>query len=117
MLFVDEAELNDPVQGTTAFAREFSARGPRDRQGRSLRDLDLKTRLLQYPCSYLIYSKAFDALPPPVKDRVYRRLWDVLTGHDQSPAFARRTSAQRSAILEILRATKPGLPEYWKPQE
>ena len=114
MLFVDEAEFNDPVQGTTTFAREFSARGPRDRQGRSLRDLDLKTRLLQYPCSYLIYSKAFDALPAPAKDRVYRRLWDVLTGHDQSPAFARRTSAQRQAILEILRATKPGLPDYWK---
>jgi hypothetical protein len=51
MRFVDEAELNDPIQGTTAFAREFSARGPRDRQGRSLRDLDLRTRLLQYPCS------------------------------------------------------------------
>lgn len=51
MLFVEEAELSDPVQGTTAFAREFSARGPRDRQGRSLRDLDLRTRLLQYPCS------------------------------------------------------------------
>jgi hypothetical protein len=114
MLFVDEAELNDPIHGTTTLAREFSARGPRDRQGRSLRDLDLQTRLLQYPCSYLIYSKAFDALPPPVQDRVYHRLWEVLTGHDQSPAFARRTSAQRKAILEILRDTKPGLPEYWK---
>ncbi len=117
MLFVDEAELNDPIHGTTTFAREFSARGPRDRQGRSLRDLNLRTRLLQYPCSYLIYSKAFDALPPPVKDRVYRRLWEVLTGHDQSPAFARRTSAERKAILEILRDTKPGLPEYWKASE
>ena len=116
MLFVDEAELNDPIRGTTSFAREFSARGPRDRQGRSLRDLDLKTRLLRYPCSYLIYSKAFDALPAPVKDHVYRRLHDVLSGHDQSPAFARRTAAERTAILEILRATKPGLPEYWKPQ-
>lgn len=114
MLFVDEAELNDPIHGTTPFAREFSARGPRDRQGRSLRDLDLKTRLLQYPCSYLIYSKAFDALPPLVKDRVYRRLWEVLTEHEQSPEFARRTSAERKAILEILRDTKPGLPDYWK---
>jgi len=82
-----------------------------------LRDLNLQTRLLQYPCSYLIYSKAFDALPPPVQDRVCRRLWEVLTGHDQSPAFARRTSAERKAILEILRDTEPGLPEYWKASE
>ena len=98
MLFVDEAELSDPVHGTTTFARDFSARGPRDRQGRSLRDLDLKTRLLRYPCSYLIYSKAFDALPAPVKDHVYRRLWEVLTEQDQSPAFARARppSARRS---------------------
>jgi hypothetical protein len=114
MLFVDEAELSDPVKGTSSFARDFSARGPRDRQGRSLRDFDLKTRLFTYPCSYLIYSKAFDALPAPVKDRVYRRLWEVLTGEDQSPAFARRTPAERKAILQILRETKAGLPDYWK---
>ena len=114
MLFVDEAELSEPVRGTSTFASDFTARGPRDKQGRSLRDLDLKTRLFSYPCSYLIYSKAFDALPATVKDHVYRRLWEVLTGKDQSPAFARRTPAERKAILEILRETKPGLPDYWK---
>jgi hypothetical protein len=114
MLFVDEAPLSEPVRGTTSFAKDFTARGPRDHQGRSLRDLDLKTRLLSHPCSYLIYSKAFDALPDPVKDRVYRRLFEVLSGADQSPAYARRTSTERQAILEILRETKPGLPDYWK---
>jgi hypothetical protein len=114
MLFVEEAELSEPVKGTTSFASEFATRGPRDKQGRSLRDLNLKTRLLEHPCSYLIYSKAFDALPSPVKDHIYRRLWEVLSGKDQSPKFARRTPAERKAILEILRDTKPGLPEYWK---
>ena len=115
MLFVDEAELSEPVCGTSTFASDFTARGPRDKQGRSLRDFDLKTRLFSYPCSYLIYSKAFDALPAQVKDHVYRRLWEVLTEKDQSPAYARRTPAERKAILEILRETKPGLPDYWKP--
>jgi hypothetical protein len=114
LLFVDEAELHEPVQGTTTFAKDFAARGPRDHRGRSLRDLNLKTRLLGYPCSYLIYSRAFDALPGPVKDHIYRRLFDILTEKDQSPAFARRTPAERTAILEILRETKPGLPDYWK---
>jgi hypothetical protein len=116
MLFVDEAGLTEPVRGTSSFAADFPARGPRDRQGRSLRDLDLKTRLLKYPCSYLIYSKSFDALPGPVKDHVYRRLFDVLSGKDQSPAYARRTPEERKAVLEILRDTKPGLPDYWKGQ-
>jgi hypothetical protein len=113
MLFVDEAPLSEPVQGTTSFAKDFSSRGPRDRQGRSLRDFDLKTRLFRYPCSYLIHSMAFDTLPAPVKDHLLRRLWEVLTGRDQSPAYARRTAEERKAILEILRETKQGLPEYW----
>ena len=114
MLFVDEAELSDRVEGTSTFAADFAARGPRDPQGRSLRDFDLTTRLFRHPCSYLIYSKAFDALPAPVKDRVYLRLWEVLSGKDQSPAFARRTPEERRAILEILLATKPDLPDYWR---
>jgi hypothetical protein len=37
-----------------------------------------------------------------------------LTGRDQSEAFSRRTGEERKAILEILRDTKPGLPDYWK---
>jgi hypothetical protein len=114
LLFADEAPLTAPVAGTSKFAEEFSRQGPRDRRGRSLRDLDLKRRLFAYPCSYLIYSAAFDALPGPVTEYVYRRLYDVLTGKDTTPAFAHLAAADRAALLEILRETKPGLPEYWK---
>lgn len=114
LLFVDEAELTARVEGSSEFTAEFAARGPRDPQGRSLRDFDLTTRLFKYPCSYLIYSKAFDALPAQVKERTYRRLWEVLTGRDTSPAFARRTPEERRAILEILLATKSDLPDYWR---
>src|SRR5262249_50983397 len=112
MLFVDEAELTGRIDGTSSFAADFAARGPRDDQARSLRDFDRATRLFKYPCSYLIYSRAFDALPAPIKDRVYRRLWEVLTGRDSSPAFARRTPEERRAILQILLATKADLPAY-----
>ena len=41
----------------------------------ALREFDLKQRLFKYPCSYLIYTESFDALPPSVKERIYRRLW------------------------------------------
>ena len=80
LLFVNEAPLEDPVTGTSGFAEEFAARGPRDGRGRSLRDFDLHTRIFKYPCSYLIYSEAFDALPAPAKEYVYHRLFEVLTG-------------------------------------
>ena len=112
---VGETELTDAVRGTSSFSQEFTARGPQDQQGRSLRQFDLKTRVFRYPCSYLIYSDCFDALPEPVLERVYQRLWDVLTGEDEAEKFAHLSAADRTAILEILRDTKDGLPDYWQP--
>jgi hypothetical protein len=114
LLFADEAPLEAPVEGTSGFTQEFGARGPRDARGRSLRALDLRTRLFTYPCSYLIYSESFDALPEPAKGYVYQRLLDVLTGRDTSDAFARLSAADRRAILEILVETKSGLPAEWR---
>jgi hypothetical protein len=78
LLFSGEAELTAPVRGNSGFAEEFAQRGPRDRQGRSLRDLDLTTRLFKYPCSYLIYSPSFTALPQEVKIYVLPRMQKVL---------------------------------------
>lgn len=113
MLFTDEARLDARLQGTSSFAREFEAAGPRDSAGRSLRDLDFDRRMFRYPCSFLIYSPAFDALPQPALDYFYRRLWEVLIGTDHDSAFAHLTPSDRQAILSILRQTKPGLPGYW----
>jgi hypothetical protein len=113
MLFAGETELTDAIKGTSGFAEYFSGIGPRDKQGRSLRDFDLERRLFKYPCSYLIYSEAFDALPDEVRDYVYRTLWRILTGADENEAFAHLSAADRTAILEILVDTKRGLPEYW----
>ncbi len=114
LLFSGEARLQSPIKGTAGFADQFTRQGPRDPQGRSLRDFDLQTRLFKYPCSYLIYSPAFDALPTDVRDYTLQRMWDVLSGKDSSPEFAHLSSADRTAIREILIATKPTLPPYWK---
>jgi len=110
LLFVDEPALTSPVTGSTGFAGRFAAAGPRDRDGRSLRQLDLRTRLLRYPCSYMIYSEAFDAMPKEALDAVYARLWQVLSGAETAPRYARLSPADRRAITEILRETKQGLP-------
>lgn len=113
MLMTEEAKLTEPVTGSSTFAEEFSQRGPFDKQGRSLRQLDLKTKLFKYPCSYLIYSEAFNALPPAIYDRIMSRLLRILDGKDPSPAFAHLTTDDRRAILTILLETKPNLPANW----
>ncbi len=117
LLFSEEAELSGRIEGGSGFARDFVARGSRDRRRRSLRDLDFESRLFKYPLSYLIYSRSFDRLPGPVKDRVYRRLWEVLTGKDESEKFRRLSKKDRRNVLEILWDTKRGLPEYWRPAD
>jgi hypothetical protein len=105
MLFVDEAPLSG-VAGTSGFAESFTKRGPRDSKGRSLRDLDLKQRLFTNPCSYMIYSDAFDQLPAAAKRAIYARLWEVLSGAERAPKYARLSAADRDRIIEILRETK-----------
>ena len=107
LLFLDEAPLASPVKGNTGFTEIFESTGPRYHCGGSLRQLDLETRLMRYPCSYMIYTAAFDALPS--KDAVYRRLWTILSGAQPS----RLTRADRMAVIEILRDTKPDLPAYF----
>lgn len=114
LLLVDESELSEPIKGTSGFAEKFSEAGPHDTRGRSLRELNLQRRLFKYPCSYLIYSQAFDGLPQEMRDYVWQRLWNVLSKGENPDRFNHLSSEDRQAIVEILRDTKQGLPEYWK---
>lgn len=117
MLFAGEARWQSPISGATSFAKDFAAQGPRDKQGRSLRDLDLRQKLFRYPCSYLIYSEAFDALPQLARDQVYRQMWLALTGQTKDKEFAAIPAEARKAVLEILRETKPNLPAYFQQEK
>jgi len=114
MTFADEVPLPSPVKGSSAFAETFSQLGPRDPQERSLRDLDLETRVFRYPLSYMIYSQAFDTLNPTAKERVWRSLYEVLTRVDRSPEAPRIDPRGAAAAIAILATTKSGLPDYWK---
>lgn len=115
LLFIDETPLGDRVRGNSGFAEHFSARGPRDRRGRSLYELDLTRRLMKYPCSYMIYSPAFDALPPRVKDAIYRRMWEVLSAQEKDSRYRSALPLPvRQSIVEILRDTKRDLPNYFR---
>lgn len=114
LLFKDEFQLTSPIKGVSAFTEDFAQRGPRDKQGRSLRDFDLETRLFKYPCSYLIYSEAFDHLPKPMKAYVTQKLLEVLTAKDTKDNYPHLSLEDRANILEILRDTKPDLFEPQK---
>lgn len=136
LLFSEEFRLTSPVAGNSDFAAEFAAKGPHDEKGRSLREFDLQTRLFKYPCSFLIYSSQFDGLPEEVRSYVYDRLIAVL---NETPAeeaaedatadeasagsrgrkrekdpFVHLSAADRTAIREILVATKPEFAERFE---
>ena len=114
LLFRDEVKLTAEVAGTSSFRPEFERRGPFDSQGRSLRQFDLRTRLFKYPCSYLIYSDAFQKLPAEIKEQTLRRVYAILTGAEGAKEFAHLSSADRQAIREILADTLPDKPDWWK---
>jgi hypothetical protein len=114
MLFVGEAPLADTVRGSSGFAERFEGQGPWDGKGRSLRQLDLRRRLMRYPCSYMIYSPLFDDLPEDAKGAIYDRLWQVLSGARQGPPYQHLSLDDRRSIVEILRQTKTDLPSYFR---
>lgn len=109
LFYCNEFALSSPVQGTSTFVEDFQRLGPRDGQGRSLRDFDLRTRMFRYPLSYLVYSEAFDILPLAVRSYVEARMGDILSGSDESEEFSHLGKADRQAISEILRDTRPAL--------
>ncbi len=114
LLLAEEAPLTAEVKGSPEFIKAFASEGPRDSRGRSLRDFDLKTRLFKYPCSYLIYSDAFNALPAEIKTKIYERLLEILSENDIGGEYARLSPEVRCSIREILAETKRDLPASWK---
>lgn len=111
MLMVDEFPLSDSVKGTSGFDELFSARGPKDRHGRSLYQLDLKTKLMKYPCSYLVYSEQFDALPARVKRYLGQQLRSILIDNKPTKGYEHFSDEDRRAVAEILADTKS---DFWQ---
>jgi hypothetical protein len=105
----DAAPFEDRMSGASGFAERFSKLGPRDSKGRSLRELDLSTRLFRYPLSFTIYSEQFDALPEYALKHLHARIVEVLQGRDTTGLSAALTAEQRKAITGILIDTKPAL--------
>jgi hypothetical protein len=108
ILFANEFPLESPVTGTSGFAESFSARGPFDSKNRSLFQLDLKKRMFQYPCSYLILSDHFVALPEPVDFYIRQRLVSILKNGTPPPQGVNWSQEDRNTLREMLEELKPG---------
>ncbi|MCB1078400.1 MAG: hypothetical protein KDM64_11295, partial [Verrucomicrobiae bacterium] len=114
LLFADEAEFpKKGLPGDRPYADDFLAGKRPDKKGRSLRDLNLKDRMFEYRCSYMIYSDLFQSLPPVFKNHVYRRLGEALEPATGGRDYAFLSNAERTAIREILRDTLTDLPAGW----
>lgn len=115
LLFCGEYPLQDGgVEGGTAFQDAFLKNRHDTSDGRSLKDFQLLTRIFKNPCSYMIYSKSFEALPAPMKNEIYTQLWQVLSGADRSKDFSHLSASERQHIREIITETKTDLPPCWK---
>lgn len=115
LLFTEEVPFPSPLTPPNQdFIAAFQKDARKDRKGRSLRDFDLQTHLFKYPCSFLIESDGFQKMPEVVRSDILKKLWEILTGQNEEPAFANLSAESRRATLEILRDILPGLPDYWK---
>jgi hypothetical protein len=107
LLMAHAAPLPARVTGSNGYARWFQSQGVTDPTGRSLRQLDLGTRVFRYPLSFLIYSEGFDALPLCAREYVYAQLAQILRAPDPATPFSNRSAQDRQAAFDILVATKP----------
>ncbi|MEJ0008318.1 MAG: hypothetical protein WDM77_18630 [Steroidobacteraceae bacterium] len=107
LLMIHAAPLPDKVVGNTGYAAWFQDQGPKDPRGRSLRQLDLASRVFRYPLSFLIYSEGFDALPLFAREHVYAQLAQILRAAGPAAPSGSGSAADRQAAFDILLATKP----------
>ncbi len=115
VLFADEAKL--PAQGIVGdadFVRDFARNRKPAAGGVSLKDLDLRTRILKYRCSYMLYTESWQKLPKELKERVYYKMAEGLRDVNPPPTLAHLPLDERRVIRVILKETLPGLPSWWR---
>jgi hypothetical protein len=105
LLFKNEADPGEGIEGGEDFQRSFVARFPKTKDGRSLADFKLYGRLFKHRCSYMVYSDAFRNLPVEVKLLVLKKMRSALSGNQQQYGWLKAT--EKSRIVEILAATLP----------
>ena len=111
LLFADEAPLPEGgLTGDPGLKEAFLAAAKKSSEGASLRDFDLKTRLFQNRCSYMIHTALFQSLPDGFRRRVYQRMDRALAASPADPEFAHLRPDEKTRIRAILEETIADLP-------
>ncbi len=114
LLFADEVPLpNGGVEGDADYRRDFAVNRKLAKDGSSLKDFDLKTRLFKYRCSYMIYSPVFEGLPVAMKQLIYGRLKEALRVENPDKEYTYLPASEKQAIRYILGGTLKDLPDGW----
>ena len=102
MLLWDEPALPTPVAGRPDYQRWFESAGPEE--FRPLRRLDLKTRLLRNPLSWLVATPQFQTMPEELRQAIQAEAIRLVTIGRESPTPI--TDDDRQRLLDEL------LPKY-----
>ena len=114
LLFADEVPLpTGGVAGEPLFKAAFLQHRRTAKDGASLKDFDLRTRLFKHRCSYMIYSAIFQGLPGELKQSVYHRLGEALSSEKPDREYACLPAAEKQTLRAILKDTLADLPKGW----
>ncbi len=103
-LFLDEAPLPAPISfANSGFAKSFQ------QKENPLRQINLKDRLMERRCSYMIGSSAFQGMPRELKEIVFSQIKIIMTKpQSQLPVkFSYFGENERKEINEALEARFP----------
>ena len=108
MLFSDEVHIR-AIEGSANFKEDFAKGKPAASNGDSLYTLKFDERMSDLPCSWLIYSGAFQHLQADLKKMVMDRLHEILTDPELPNNFIHLRSS-RARIHQVLVETLDGYP-------
>jgi len=105
-LFLDEVPLPKPISfENSSFAKDFQGNGD------PLRQFNLKDRLMQRRCSYMMKSLSFEGLPDELKDIVFSQIKAAMT-MPQSKLTAKFSYFGETERKEINEALETVFPRY-----
>ena len=103
LLFKNEAKLPpDTKFGNPTFISDFETKQTALGVSNGLRKLNLKNRLLENRCSYMICSNSFLGLPEQFKNLLLRKLKIILESKNEINLFSYLSNPEKENILRIL---------------
>ena len=109
ILFKNEAKLPQSINfESSTFISDFEKKQGESSSSNGLRKLNLKTRLLENRCSYMVFSNSFLGLPEQFKKILLRKLKLILQNKNGGGHFSYLTAKEKVNILDSLNGSMIG---------